>query len=279
MPGWGDVAAFAQHAEAIGLDSVWVCDHFLSSPPGQPPEGIHEGWTLLSGLAAATTRVEVGSLVMCVSFRSPALLAKMAATADAVSGGRLVLGLGAGWYDAEYEAFGYSTDHRVDRFEEALRIIRPLLCGESVSFAGRYHQVREALLLPAPERPVPILVAAKAPRMLRLAARHADAWNTAWFGAPDDRLRRRLAALDAALEDEGRDPTTLRRTVGIEVRDPGATASNAAEDVAFAGSIEELAEAIDAHEELGVDDLIIQLEPKTERSLDRLAEALRLRNR
>src|ERR671914_1782750 len=104
---WPEILAFARHAEAIGLDSVWVCDHFLSNPPGEPVEGIHEGWTLLSALAASTRRVEVGSLVMCNSFRNPALLAKMAVTADAVSDGRLVLGLGAGWYDAEYVAFGY----------------------------------------------------------------------------------------------------------------------------------------------------------------------------
>ena len=150
MPAWAHIAVFAGHAEAIGVDSVWVCDHFLSSPPGQPPEGIHEGWTLLSAIAAATSRVEVGSLVMCVSFRNPALLAKMAATLDAVSSGRLVLGLGAGSHVPEFEAFGYATDHRFGRFEEALRIIGPLLRGEKVSFAGRYHQVQEAVLLPAP---------------------------------------------------------------------------------------------------------------------------------
>jgi probable F420-dependent oxidoreductase len=278
MPDWSDVAAFAAHAEAIGLDSVWVCDHFLSSPPGQPPEGIHEGWTLLSALAVATSRVEVGSLVMCVSYRNPALLAKMASTVDGVSKGRLVLGLGAGWYDPEYEAFGYSTDHRVGRFEEALHIIGSLLRGKKVSFDGRYYQVREAVLLPAPDRPIPILVAAKAPRMLRLAARHADAWNTAWFGAPDERLRRRLADLAAALEAEGRDPTTLRRTVGIAVRDPDAMAPNKTDEAIFAGSVDELARAIDAHEALDADDLIVELEPKTERSLDRLAHALRLRS-
>jgi probable F420-dependent oxidoreductase len=279
MPGWRDVATFAGHAEAIGLDSVWVCDHFLSSPPGRPPEGIYEGWTVLSALAAGTHRVEVGSLVICVSFRNPALLAKMAATADALSGGRLVLGLGAGWHDPEYDAFGYSTDHRVDRSEEALHIMRPLLRGENVSFAGRYHRVREAVLLPAPDRPIPILVAAKAPRMLRLAARHADAWNTAWFGAPDDHLRRRLAELDAALEAEDRDPSTLRRTVGMEIHNPDATPSNDVNQIAFAGSVDELARAIDAYEALGVDDLIVQLEPKTEQSLDRLAGARRLRAR
>jgi hypothetical protein len=164
---WSEIQAFARHAEAIGLDSVWVCDHFLSSPPGGPVEGIHEGWTILSALAASTPRVEVGSLVMCNSFRNPALLAKMAVTADAVSEGRLVLGLGAGWYDAEYVAFGYPTDHRVSRFEEALAIITALLSGDSVTFSGRYYRMEEAALLPPPQRPIPILVAGKAPRMLR----------------------------------------------------------------------------------------------------------------
>jgi alkanesulfonate monooxygenase SsuD/methylene tetrahydromethanopterin reductase-like flavin-dependent oxidoreductase (luciferase family) len=179
VPSWREVLAFTERAEALGLQSVWVCDHFISSPPGRPVEGIHEGWTILSALAASTSRVELGQLVMCASFRNPALLAKMAATADAVSGGRLILGLGAGSYDPEYEAFGYPTDHRVGRFEEALQIIGPLLRGESVAFAGRYHQVSDAMLLPPPDRPIPILVAAKGPRMLRLTARYADAWNTA----------------------------------------------------------------------------------------------------
>ena len=120
-----------------------------------------------------------------MSFRNPGILAKMAVTADAVSDGRLVLGLGAGWHDPEYLAFGFPTDHRVSRFEEALQIIGPLLRGERVSVTGRYHQVRDAVLLPAPERPIPTLVAGHGPRMLQLTARHADAWNTAWYGLPD----------------------------------------------------------------------------------------------
>ena len=276
MPSWTDVAAFADHAEAIGLDSVWACDHFLSEPPGRPPEGIHEGWTILSALAASTSRVEVGALVMCVSFRNPALLAKMAVTADAVSGGRLVLGLGAGWYDREYEAFGYPTDHRVGRFEEALRIIAALVRGQSATLEGRYHQVRDAVLLPPPDRALPILVAAKGLRMLRLTARYADAWNTAWFGSPDDGLRRRIADLDVAVEAEGRDPSTLRRTVGMDVADPQALAANTADGTVFTGSVDELARAIDAYEALGFDDLIVGLEPRTERSLNRLHEAVAL---
>jgi alkanesulfonate monooxygenase SsuD/methylene tetrahydromethanopterin reductase-like flavin-dependent oxidoreductase (luciferase family) len=199
----------------------------------------------------------------------------MAATADAVAGGRLILGLGAGWYDPEYEAFGYPTDQRVSRFEEALSIIRPLLRGESVTVSGRFHEVADAALVPPPERLIPLLVAAKSPRMLRLTARYADAWNTAWFGLPDDRLRQRLAALETALENEGRDPATLRRTVGVEVVDERLTNSDVA-DARLAASIDDLARAIDMYEALAFDDLIARLEPMNERSLDRLAAALRL---
>ena len=192
MPTWPAVLAYARLAEELGLDSVWVCDHFVSEPPGSPPEGIHEGWTILSALAAATSNVEVGQLVMCSSFRNPALLAKMATTADEVSAGRLVLGLGAGWYDPEHVAFGYPIDRRVDRFEEALQIVTSLLRGERVTFEGRFHHVRDAVLLPPPGRQIPILVAANRPRMLRLTARYADAWNTAWYGRPDGSCTRGL---------------------------------------------------------------------------------------
>jgi alkanesulfonate monooxygenase SsuD/methylene tetrahydromethanopterin reductase-like flavin-dependent oxidoreductase (luciferase family) len=274
MPTWPQVRAFGQHAEAVGLHSLWVCDHLLAGPDDRA-DGIHEGWTILAALAASTRRVELGQLVTCASFRHPALLAKMATTADTVSGDRLILGLGAGWYDPEYEAFGYPTDHRAGRFEEAIRIVGPLLRGERVTLAGSYYQVRDAALRPPPDRPIPILVAAKGRRMLRLTARYADAWNTAWFGLPDDLLHRRLAELNAALQAEGRDPATLRRTVGMEVRDP--EAADSGEE--FGGAVDELARAIDAYEQLGFDDLIVQPEPKAARSLDRLAEALELRAR
>jgi alkanesulfonate monooxygenase SsuD/methylene tetrahydromethanopterin reductase-like flavin-dependent oxidoreductase (luciferase family) len=151
------------------------------------------------------------------------------------------------------------------------------LGGERVTLAGSYYQVRDAVLRPPPDRPIPILVAAKGQRMLRLTARYADAWNTAWFGLPDDLLSRRLAELHAALEAEGRDPATLRRTVGIQVWDPDTTGPDDDLGEAVGGSVDELAQALDAHERLGFDDLIVQLAPKTTRSLDRLAEALELR--
>lgn len=274
LPTWREMHAFATHAEAIGLDSLWVCDHFLSASAGRPAEAIHEGWTIVAALAASTSTIELGQLVMCASFRSPALLAKMAVTADGVSGGRLVLGLGAGWYDPEYLAFGFPADHRVARFEEALQIIGPLLRGERLTFAGRYHQIRDAVLLPPPDRPIPILVAGNRPRMLRLTARYADAWNTAWFGLPDKWLGQRLAGMRAALQAESRDPATLRRTVGMdcELTDPGQAGGGS-----FAGLVDELARAIDAYERLGIDDLIVRLQPSTQSALDRLARAIKIR--
>ncbi len=227
VPTFDEVVEHARHVEDAGLDSIWVCDHLLSHPTDDAPaEGIVEAWTLLAALAARTERVELGQLVTCVSFRNPAILAKMATTVDEISGGRVTLGLGAGWDDREYRAFGVPIDHRVDRFEEALQVIVPLLRGERVTIDGTYHHANDLVLLPRPTRRVPTLIAADGPRMLRLTARHADAWNTAWYGAPSDALRAKLAEMDAALEAEGRDPAGLRRTVGMSVVDPERPGTN-----------------------------------------------------
>jgi alkanesulfonate monooxygenase SsuD/methylene tetrahydromethanopterin reductase-like flavin-dependent oxidoreductase (luciferase family) len=260
MPTWHEIRAFARQADEAGIGAIWVCDHFLSGEPGRPDEGIHEAWTLTAALAAATERVRIGQLVTCVSFRSPGLLAKMATTADEISGGRLVLGLGAGWYDPEYEAFGYPTDHRVGRLEDALAIMVPLLRGETVTYAGRFHSVRDAVLLPSPKRRIPTLIAGDGPRLLRLAARYADMWNTAWFVAPNEELRRRLAALDEALAAEARGPAELSRTVGVELGDVPA---------------DEMAATLAAHESLGIDEVIVGLRPPTPDALARLAQARR----
>lgn len=274
-PSWQVIRSFALAAEACGLDSIWMFDHFFNRSGPGAVEGMHEAWTIVSAVAAVTERVEIGTLVLCTSFRNPGLVAKMAATADEVSAGRLILGLGAGWHDPEYEAFGYAKDHRVARFDEAVQIIAPLLRGENVTFSGRYHEAQEAVLAPAPGRRIPVLIAGEGPRILRLTARHADAWNTAWYGAPDERLHRQLAALDRALHVEDRDPTTLTRTVGMVVRDEDRGAS--ADEGEFAGSVEELARAIDAYAALGIDHLIVVLQPMTEASLDRLSEAISAR--
>src|SRR5512139_317287 len=138
----------AQRAEENGFDSIWLYDHLLYRPEGKPTIGIWECWTFLSALAEATQRVELGTLVACNSFRNPAQLAKMAITLDEVSQGRLILGIGAGWNKPEYDAFGYPYDHRVDRFEEALQIIRPLLKEDRVDFEGKYYQARDCEIKP-----------------------------------------------------------------------------------------------------------------------------------
>lgn len=273
MPIWRDILAFANHAEQLALDSVWVCDHFISDPGDRPVEAIHEAWTILSALAASTTAVELGQLVMCSSFRSPGLLAKMAVTADVVSDGRITIGLGAGSYDAEHKAFGYPTDYRVSRLEEGIQILTRLLDGDTVSFNGRFHVARGAELLPRPERRIPVLVAGNGPRMLQITAKYAHAWNTAWYGAPDERVRERLEALEAALDVEGRNPKTLRRTVGIWVEDPARVEPERSDPEAFRGSAEDLSVGLESYERLGFDDAIVGLTPMSIQSLDRLASA------
>ncbi|GAA1818793.1 LLM class flavin-dependent oxidoreductase [Luedemannella flava] len=274
---WAEISGLALHAEELGLDSVWLCDHMLyAAPDGSRVDGMHEAWTILSALAAVTSRIELGQLVMCASFRNPALLAKMAVTADHVSGGRVTLGVGAGWHDPEYDAYGWPTDHKGGRFDEALRIIVPLLRGERVSLDGRFHVARDAALVPAPQRRVPVLVAGERPRMLRLVAEHADAWNAAWYGRPDDTLRRRVGTLDAALDKAGRDPVTLRRTVGVWVTDPW-SAAEGAEPGKFTGSASELAALIDEYAMMGFDDLIFNTSPYSRRALDWIAEAVAVR--
>lgn len=262
-PTFAETLAYAQHAEALDLDSVWVFDHLLFRSPGEPDEGIREAWTTLAALGAVVPRVELGALVICASFRNPGLMAKMASTLDDLSGHRLILGLGAGWHQPEYDAFGFPFDHRVGRFVEDVEITARLLRGERFSFEGRWRQMRDVVLLPPPERAVPILVAAKGPRMLHLTARWADAWNVAWFSGVDDRLRAQLAALDEACRAVERDPTTLRRTVGLRLDD---------DEVA---DRDRLAAVFDGLARVAVDDAIIWSTSKSTSALDWIADARR----
>ena len=177
---WPEYLAMARAAEAAGFDSIWIGDHLLYRGDGRPERGPWEAWTLLSALAAVTTRVELGPLVACAGFHPPGLLAKMAATIDEVSGGRFRLALGAGWNEPEFDAFGIPFDRRVARFEEAFAILAPLLAGERVTAHGRHWSADDAVLLPAPARRVPIMVGSNGPRMLSIALPRADAWNTWW---------------------------------------------------------------------------------------------------
>lgn len=273
-----ELREIARAAEDGGLDSIWVYDHLLFRFAGQPTTGIHEAWSMLAALAADTERAELGTLVMAVPFRNPAVLAKMAATVDEISGGRLILGIGAGWHEPEFDAFGIPFDHRVSRFEEALEIIVPLLRTGHADFSGRYHAAHEAVLLPRGPRPEgpPILIAAKGPRMLRLAARHADAWNAAWFGDVSE-SRQRVGELRQALSDEGRDPASMSITAGINVVFPDLlTSGDEPPERAHRGTPAEIAPGLRAYAEEGIDHLIAAVTPSTAEAMGALAEAARL---
>jgi len=275
--GFDGLRAMALTAEANGLDSVWGADHLVYRDE-RGSFGIHECWTVLTAVAALTSRVEIGPLVLALPFRNPALTAKMAAELDAVSGGRLILGVGCGWHEPEFEMYGYPFAHRVGRFEEALSILAPLLRGETVSFDGRWHQATDAVLLPPPVRPggPPILIAGKQPRMLGLVARHAGMWNSAWFGFPSEAhlLRTRLADLSSALDAAGRDPATLGLTAGIHVAYDGADPQDA--ERAIRGATPEIADALAGYAELGISHLIAHVFPRTTDAIARYAEAAAL---
>jgi alkanesulfonate monooxygenase SsuD/methylene tetrahydromethanopterin reductase-like flavin-dependent oxidoreductase (luciferase family) len=266
---WREILSLARFAEDGGADSLWVCDHFLYRPADGREVGYHEAWTLVSALAAATERAEIGTLVLATSFRPPGLLAKMAATADDVAGGRLILGLGCGWYEPEYAAFGYPYDHRVGRFEEALEIVTRLLREGSVTFEGQWFSVRDAIVLPPPAHRTPILVAAGRPRMMRATARFADAWQTAWFGRPDAAFVAEREALVAACEAEGRDPATLEVTVGVNV------GSDPEDDPQLTIDGADIADGLSAWAAEGVGHVMLGVHPTTEATFETALEGIR----
>jgi probable F420-dependent oxidoreductase len=277
---WPHVRRVAETAEAAGFDSIWVYDHLLFRFADEPTQGIHEAWTILTALAVATQRVELGAIVFAMPFRNPALLAKMATTLDEVSGGRLILGVGCGWHEPEFDAFGFPFDHRVGRFEEALRVMVPLLRDGRVQFQGRWHAA-DAEIIPRYRRadgsPIPILIAGKRPRMRQLVAEYADAWNTAWLG-PVDELAPRLAPMLETLDEAGRDPASLEITVGVTVAAPGMphASPDAGSGSALRGEPEEIAAAIRAYAAAGVGHLICALDPGTPEMVEQLGRALAL---
>jgi probable F420-dependent oxidoreductase len=218
------VAEVAVRAERLGFDSVWVSDHFFSTLEryGAGPEryGSLEPLATLAGLAAATGRVRLGTLVLSAGFRHPAVLAKAATAIDRVSGGRLELGLGAGWFEAEYEAFAVpfgSVGERFDLLEDAMGYLDALFGPEPASFGGRRFLLRGAFNHPRPmqdPRP-PLLVGGKGgPRLLRLAARYGDGWNAVWRWTPEAYAPLARAAREAR-EREGRDPSAFRLSLGL----------------------------------------------------------------
>ncbi len=276
QPGrYADVRAMARHMEAVGLDSIWFFDHLLYRRPGRPSDGTWECWTVLSALAEATTRVQLGTIVVCTPFRNPALLAKMAVTLDEVSDGRFPPGVGAGWHQPEFDAFGVPFDHRVGRFEEALQIVGPLLRTGRVDFRGRYYQAPDCEILPSGPRAggPPLLIAGVGPRMLRLTAQHADLWNTAWHTDPRSVVPH-LATMRDACIDAGRDPTTLAMTVCVTLAVPELVDNMPPN--ALSGTTDEIAHALRGYADLGVTDVIANVHPYTAEAVARFADAVHL---
>ena len=217
---WPEYLAMARTAEAVGFDSIWVGDHYLYRDDGRPERGPWEAWTLLAALAAVTERVRLGPLVACLNFHEPAVLAKLAATVDEVSAGRLVFGMGAGWNRTEFDAFGIPYDHRASRFEEAFDIVRRLLAGERVTVRGQWHTVDDAVLMPAPSNRPTLMVGSSGERVLAATLPYVDAWNTwfDWYGNTAEGFAARTAQIDAACERAERDPSTLVRSACVLVQ-------------------------------------------------------------
>ena len=279
---WSELKDIAVLAEDVGIDTLSAPDHLLfrNAPPMVMPEGATSGvwevFTLLSALAAVTRRVTLLPLVACTGFRNPALLAKIADSLDEVSDGRLLLGLGAGWHEPEYTAYGYPFDHRVSRFEEALQIIIPMLKGESVTHSGRHYEVNDAVLVPRGPRPggPPIWIGARKPRMLGLVAKYADAYNTDMLLSFEGTTAAegRLGIVDEACRTAGRDPSTLRKTAGCMLAVEGfdQVAGGISAPI-LRGSNEQIVELLAAHAAIGIDHFTFWLNPFSARAVEQLA--------
>ena len=287
--GWREVRDMAQVAEDVGFDSLWVVDHLIYQLEGEAEgRGVWECWSLLSAIAAVTERVELGTLVMAMGWRNPALLAKMADTVEEISNGRLILGLGSGYHKVEYDAFGYPFDYKVSRFEEAIQIVHGLLRTGKVDFAGKYHAARECELKPRGPRAngPPILMGTIKPRMMACMAKYADLWNAYYDDTHNlvDGIRRLRPIVDEACRKEGRDPATLERTVTVLMADSDADAwwdrlpsSNYVGEgplKPLTGSAQQMAETLLEYAGLGISHIQICLEPTTTKTIEALAATL-----
>ncbi len=286
---WPELRAIARTAEQAGFDSVWFGDHLLYRFANGETRGPWEAWTTLAALAEATERVAIGPLVAATAFHHPFMLAKQAATVDEISGGRLVLGLGAGWNETEFAALGAPFDHRISRFEEAFTIVRTLLAHGAIDFEGEFFTARDAELLPRSARPggPPILIGSSGARMLAATIPHAAAWN-AWYadtGNAPSGVAALRARVDEACAAAERDTAEVERTVAVLVRLPGGTGrvmGDEADRMAvppLQGTVEEIAEGLRGYAGEGIGHVQLVLDPITEASVAALAPVLELLDR
>jgi probable F420-dependent oxidoreductase len=275
---WPEYRALAMAAEEVGFDGIYVGDHLLYRGDGRPERGPWSAWELLAALAAVTERVQLGPLVACAGFHPPAVLAKMAATITDISAGRFVLALGAGWNEAEFRAFGIPFDRRVARFEEAFAIIRGLLAGDRVTVHGEFHAADDAVLLPPAEHRTRLMIGSNGPRMLRIALRHVDAWNT-WYedyGNTPEGFAALNARISDAAREAGRAPDELTRSAcAFVVLDRGADERRVSDQAPpIEGTADQVAARIRELGEAGADEVILVVSPINERSIRTLGTAL-----
>lgn len=284
---WSEIKDIARVAEEGGLDSLWVGDHLLYQDESGT-RGPWEAWSLLAALGEATERVKLGPLVAATSFHSPAMIAKKAATVDEISGGRLILGLGAGWNRVEYEAYGFPYDRRVSRFEEALTVIATLIREGRIDFEGRFYTLRGMELVPGARPDMRLMVGSNGPRMLRIALPVVDMWNT-WYASyhnDPDRLVRLMGEVDDACRDVGLHPAEISRSAAVYVQLPGGTGRRPGDPAAreasppITGSREQIADGLASFHRIGVHHLQVVLDPIDAASVAELAETVALlRNR
>jgi alkanesulfonate monooxygenase SsuD/methylene tetrahydromethanopterin reductase-like flavin-dependent oxidoreductase (luciferase family) len=267
-----ELALLTEHG---GLDSIWVADHLLFRGGDGDVRGAWESMSMLGALAEATTRVELGPLVLCTPFRNPGLIAWMANTLDQISQGRFVLGLGAGWHEPEFRAFGFEFDRRVSVFADSLEVVVPLLRDGKAAYQGEWAR-GEAELRPPGVRQggPPILIAGARPRMMSLIARWADRWNSVWYGLPTDEFRDERRDLEAACQAIGRDPESVEVSVGIVIKDPRTADRNGPD--AIVGTAEHIAQAFAAWREEGVDEVMCRLEPPSAGVVEVIADAAQM---
>jgi alkanesulfonate monooxygenase SsuD/methylene tetrahydromethanopterin reductase-like flavin-dependent oxidoreductase (luciferase family) len=275
---WPEYVDLARRAEAATYDSVWVGDHLLYDLPDGSTRGPWEAWTTLAAIAQATERVEIGPLVASASFHAPAMLAKQAATVDAISGGRLILGLGAGWNKREYDAFGFAYDRRVSRFEEALTIIAPLLREGRTTFHGRFYDVDDCVLDPRPAREggPPIMLGSNSPRMLSIGLPVVDWWNVWWsiYDNSVERFGEVKAEVDAAMPQGRSVPATAAVLVTL-TSGAGRLMGEQYDARVATVSPDNLADHVRGLAAAGATHLQLVLDPITAESIDVVGEVLR----
>jgi alkanesulfonate monooxygenase SsuD/methylene tetrahydromethanopterin reductase-like flavin-dependent oxidoreductase (luciferase family) len=274
--------AMAGAAEDAGFDSVWVGDHLLYRDEGGE-RGPIDAMPLLAALATATTRIRLGPLVACLPFRQPAVLAKMVATVAEIGGGRFTLGVGAGWNEAEFLAFGIPFQERVDRTIEGYEIVRRLLAGERVTFAGAWYRTEDAVLLPRPSSRIPLMVGTTGPRMLQATLPTADAWNLwgPWHGNDPTGFAAQNARVSEVASRVGRDPRSIARSVCVFTAIdlvPGEEPVDEEVDP-LTGTDEDIARGLIAFADAGADEAILVPSPNTERAIRAFGEVLELLDR